>query len=106
MIKVCKYENGECVECHRPQPECDTDRVCRPLTGNELTHPPRAAQLQRVKVRKGLGDYVERTLKKLGVTPERYAAVKDLFGLDPGCNCKARKEWLNKVSEWWRGESP
>lgn len=56
-----------------------------------------------VNARPLLGDRVEATLKKLGVTPERYAAAKELFGLPPSCGCEARREWLDKVSRWWRG---
>jgi hypothetical protein len=99
MIKICQYKNGKCIDCLRPQLECSTDRACRPMTGNELTHPPQADQLMRV--RDGLGDYTERLLKKLGITPERYVAAKEFAGLAPTCNCAARKQWLNKVGEWW-----
>ncbi len=55
--------------------------------------------------RTGLGDWTERMLSKAGVTQERYAAAKEMFGMAPTCNCAKRKEWLNKVSDWWRGES-
>jgi hypothetical protein len=54
----------------------------------------------------GLGDYTERLLKSIGVTPERYVAAKAFAGLAPTCNCAARKEWLNKVGEWWASLSP
>lgn len=57
------------------------------------------------KPRDKLGDWVERQLAKIGVTPERYAYAKTQFGLPPDCKCKERKEWLNKVTGWWRGES-
>lgn len=50
-----------------------------------------------------LGDWTERQLKKIGVTPERYVQVKKLFGLAPTCGCDSRKKWLNGVSDWWRG---
>ena len=49
----------------------------------------------------GLGDKAEAILKAAGITPERYAEVKALFGLPPTCNCSKRKEWLNRVGEWW-----
>lgn len=61
--------------------------------------PPRKAPQQR------LGDWTERILAKVGITEDRYAAAKELFGLAPTCGCKERKEWLNKVSDWWRGQS-
>lgn len=51
----------------------------------------------------GLGDRTERMLKSIGITKERYAEVKALFGRAPTCNCAARKEWLNRVGGWWSG---
>ncbi len=51
----------------------------------------------------GLGGRLERLLSSLGITTDRYIQVKELFGLPPTCNCGKRKEWLNRVSDWWRG---
>lgn len=48
----------------------------------------------------GLGDYTEQLLSTIGVTKDRYAAAKELFGLAPTCNCETRKAWLNKVGAW------
>lgn len=53
----------------------------------------------------GLGDQLEKLLAGMGITQDRYIAVKEKFGLPSGCGCSARKEWLNKVSDWWRGET-
>ena len=39
----------------------------------------------------GLGDVVENTLNKFGITESRF---KKWFGLEE-CNCKKRKKWLN-----------
>lgn len=50
----------------------------------------------------GLGDYTESLLNSLGITKERYQAAKHLFGLAPTCHCEQRKQWLNRVSDWWR----
>jgi hypothetical protein len=50
----------------------------------------------------GLGDQVESLLASIGITEDRYKEVKEKFGLPPTCNCPARKEFLNRVSEWWR----
>lgn len=44
----------------------------------------------------GLGDIIEQTLNKLGITQERF---KQLFGLKE-CNCTERKEFLNNVLSW------
>ena len=54
--------------------------------------------------REGLGDWTEQQLKSIGVTPGRYKAAKELFGLSPTCDCEGRKQWLNSVSDWWRGK--
>ena len=45
-----------------------------------------------------LGDEVERALQTLGITEERYRSFKEQLGLMPTCNCKDRKEFLNKLS--------
>lgn len=44
----------------------------------------------------GLGDMVESTLKRLGITEERF---KSWFNLKE-CNCSKRKKWLNHVLSW------
>ena len=54
--------------------------------------------------RQGLGDLTERLLKSVGVTQDRWAAVKERFGYAPTCACEARKEWLNQVSKSFLGK--
>jgi hypothetical protein len=49
----------------------------------------------------GLGDMVEGTLKRMGVTEERF---KEWFNLKE-CNCSKRKAWLNKVFSWKKKKS-
>ena len=44
----------------------------------------------------GLGDVVEATLTKFGVTQERF---KEWFNLEE-CNCTKRKKWLNNLFSW------
>ena len=44
----------------------------------------------------GLGDVVEATLTKFGITEERF---KQWFNLKE-CNCKERKKWLNNLFSW------
>ena len=51
----------------------------------------------------GLGDTTEKILRSMGITKERYVEIKQLFGLQPICNCDARREWLNKVGEYFKG---
>lgn len=45
---------------------------------------------------KGLGDVVEETLKKFGITQERF---KQWFNLKE-CGCTKRKKWLNGLFSW------
>ena len=44
----------------------------------------------------GLGDLVEETLKKLGITEERF---KQWFDLKE-CTCTERKKFLNNLFSW------
>jgi len=44
----------------------------------------------------GLGDVVESTLQKFGITEERF---KNWFGLQE-CNCSKRKKYLNNLFNW------
>ena len=45
---------------------------------------------------KGLGDVVEETLQKFGITEERF---KSWFNLKE-CGCSKRKKWLNGIFSW------
>ena len=51
---------------------------------------------QNPQLTKGLGDVVESTLTKFGITQERY---KQWCGLQE-CNCTERKKWLNGLLSW------
>ena len=44
----------------------------------------------------GLGDVVESTLQKFGITEERFKAWFNLRE----CNCNQRKKWLNNLFSW------
>ena len=44
----------------------------------------------------GLGDVVEKTLQKFGITEDRF---KKWFGLKE-CGCSKRKKWLNGLFSW------
>ena len=44
-----------------------------------------------------LGDVIEAVLTSVGITKERWIALKEQFGLPPTCNCEARKQWLNNL---------
>jgi len=54
--------------------------------------------------KEGPGDWAERQLKKIGVTPEWYVAAKTFLGFTPICSCAERKAWLNKAGKWWANE--
>lgn len=45
---------------------------------------------------KGLGDVVEATLKRFGITEEKF---KKWFNLKE-CGCSKRKKWLNGLFSW------
>ncbi len=47
--------------------------------------------------RTGLGDLAGAFFESLGVTEDRYRAVKVALHLDPKCNCADRRRWLNEV---------
>jgi hypothetical protein len=51
---------------------------------------------EQTEEREGLGDVVESTLNRFGITQERF---KDWFNLER-CDCDARKKFLNKVKLW------
>lgn len=65
----------------------------------------RKAPAERVR-RAGWGDKVEAWLKKAGITPERYTAIKAKFGLPPTCGCARRREWINNVERWLKQTLP
>lgn len=48
----------------------------------------------------GLGDVVEATLKKFGITEEKF---KNWFNLKE-CGCKGRKKWLNGLFSWKKSQ--
>ena len=45
----------------------------------------------------GLGDLAGGFFGSVGAPGERYRAAKAVLGLDPKCNCDARKKWLNEM---------
>jgi hypothetical protein len=54
----------------------------------------------KAPVRLGMGDILERELKRLNITQESYIKLKARFGAMPTCNCEKRKQWLNKVGRY------
>ena len=51
----------------------------------------------RIVPKTGIGDILERELKRLNITQETYKKLKMRFGAIPTCGCEKRKQWLNKV---------
>jgi len=51
----------------------------------------------------GLGDYVAAGLHAIGITKQRYVAIKRLLGLKPQCRCKERREKLNNLGRRLNG---
>lgn len=45
----------------------------------------------------GLGTRIERILKAVGITEDRYKELKKIAGFEPTCNCPQRKMLLNKL---------
>lgn len=107
-IRQCKFEqdNGcRCVYCGKQvmSDKCDSLRSRCLSAGGITSEVVRQEIAAKSKLR--LGDVTEVALKSIGITEDRYKAAKELFGLQPTCNCQKRKDWLNKVSDWWAGES-
>lgn len=98
MIVNCEWEaltkGSKCKNCENRLPrDYDEPPLC--VCGN-VPAPSTAL---------GLGDYTEQLLAAVGVTKERYKQVKEIFGLAPECRCEKVQKWLNRVSDWWRGEA-
>ena len=69
--------------------------VIEELKKNGIAHNSKESEIE------GLGDVLEATLTKFGVTEERF---KYWFNLKE-CNCKERKKWLNNLFSWKKKES-
>jgi hypothetical protein len=70
----------------------ELDKIIQELESKGIDPNISQEELQK----RGLGDVVESTLTKLGITQERY---KSFFGLQE-CNCTKRKKWLNGFLSW------
>jgi hypothetical protein len=60
-----------------------------PMSENEPGHPSPA----------GLGDLAAEFFASLGITEERYKAMKVALDLDPMCGCADRRKWLNAMGK-------
>jgi len=77
----------------RTQAEMDT--VIKDLEAKGITIDTKEGEIT------GLGDVVESTLQKFGITEERF---KEWFNLSE-CNCSKRKKFLNNVFSWKKKSS-
>lgn len=68
----------------------EMDNVIQELESKGINHTTTEQQVV------GLGDVVESSLQKFGITQERF---KSWFGLQE-CNCTKRKKYLNNLFNW------
>lgn len=54
-------------------------------------------QLSSTPPAPGLGDLAAQFFASLGITEDRYQAVKVAWHLDPKCKCADRRRWLNEM---------
>lgn len=100
--------DGKCDQCINAMPVALKGRQCPAAAkerGRTVAFVADAVEIKPARKKPGLGDITESLLQKIGVTKERYIEAKKMFGGAPTCNCEKRKAWLNKVSDWWRGEA-
>ena len=45
----------------------------------------------------GVGDWLARCLRRIGITSRRYMRLKQWLGLAPRCSCVSRVRWLNRL---------
>lgn len=69
----------------------EMNEVISDLSSQGITHAPRVD-------RTGMGDAIESTLNKFGITEDRF---KEWFSLRE-CGCSKRKKWLNSVFSWYK----
>jgi len=70
----------------------EIDSVIKDLEQKGIGSKTSLEEIERV----GLGDFIELTLEKFGVTQERF---KEWFNLKE-CDCTKRKKYLNNILSW------
>lgn len=75
-----------CPRCGFQARRRPTYRICRPV-------PERPWRPWKV------GDFVERTLTRVGITKERVERWTRTEGQSGGCGCEARQRWLNEFGD-------
>lgn len=84
MNTLCDFDNAErtCPTCGYVARRMPTYRVCSPV-------PPKVWRPFMV------GDFVERCLKRLGITKARVEQWTRTAGKPGGCGCGSRQRWMN-----------
>lgn len=75
--------------------KAEMDTVIKDLEANGVSYNTKEGEIT------GLGDAIESTLQKFGVTEERF---KEWFNLKD-CNCSKRKKFLNNLFSWKKKSS-
>lgn len=75
--------------------KAEMDAVIKDLEANGVSYNTKEGEIT------GLGDVVESTLQKFGITEERF---KEWFNLKE-CNCSKRKKFLNNLFSWKKKSS-
>lgn len=89
MKSTCQLgDDGNCTQCGKPVAE----KLHRECSAKKRSPAPKQ-QLP------GIGDLTKEFFGALGITEERYKAVKETLHLEPTCKCAARQEWLNAMGD-------
>lgn len=109
MPEFCTSDGkGGCAKCSGSYIPCTLQNCPAPkyrLPANWQSFCNDAKPVAVPKTRPGanplpLGDYTEAILSGLGVTKDKWVAVKKRFGAIPKCGCPERQKWLNDVGNW------
>lgn len=105
----CIWEESDgkftCIVCgvvrHRPlKRRCAGAKNVKTYSGARHKIASSGSNPSKYRSNNGLGSLTDRLLGSVGINESRYREIKSKFGLCPTCNCKKRKEWLNKVTRW------
>lgn len=94
MRTLCQPADGICTQCQTAVPP----RLHRTCPAKNRSTAESEASAQR-STRIGIGDLTAEFFATLGITEDRYIAVKNALHLSTTCGCAARKQWLNAVGE-------
>ena len=75
------------------------NRLVCPVCGANVTYKGKMYRHGCKPRKRGLGDRLERILKAVGITEERYKELKQMAGWKPDCACPQRKYFLNRITK-------